>query len=274
MKIVSAHGAHIPAIGFGTWPMRGDECRRAVSAALEAGYRHIDTAAGYGNEREVGEAIRGSGLPRNDIFVTTKISPSEFAEGRMQRAAEAGVRNLAVDQVDLILLHWPSHTIPAADAIRTLNDVKRRGMTRHIGVSNFTTKLLAEAWAATEEPIAVNQCEYHPHLNQDRLIADCRARGMAFTAYAPIGRGEVLGDPKIKAIAERLGKTPAQIIVRWLIQQDGIVAIPKSANPRRIRENFDVFGFELSPADMAAIHALARRSGRVVDPSDGPDWDP
>jgi diketogulonate reductase-like aldo/keto reductase len=274
MQFVTAHGAKIPAIGFGTWPMRGEECVRAVAAALEAGYRHVDTASGYGNEREVGEAIRASGVPREEIFVTTKIGPSDLAEGVMQRAAATSLANLGMEEVDLILIHWPSRTLPTADTIRTLNDVKRRGMARHIGVSNFTTKLLAEAWKATKEPIVTNQCEYHPHLNQDRLIAACRARGMAFTSYAPVGRGEVLRDPTVRSIAERLGKTPAQVVLRWHIQQDGVVAIPKSARPERIRENFAVFDFVLAAEDMAAISGLSRPTGRVVDPSDvAPGWD-
>ena len=274
MQFVTAHGAKIPAIGFGTWPMRGEECVRAVAAALEAGYRHVDTASGYGNEREVGEAIRASGVPREEIFVTTKIGPSDLAEGVMQRAAATSLANLGMEEVDLILIHWPSRTLPTADAIRTLNDVKRRGMARHIGVSNFTTKLLAEAWKATKEPIVTNQCEYHPHLNQDRLIAACRARGMAFTSYAPVGRGEVLRDPTVRSIAERLGKTPAQVVLRWHIQQNGVVAIPKSAKPARIRENFQVFDFALKAEDMVEISGLSRPTGRVVDPSDvAPGWD-
>jgi len=274
MQFVTAHGAKIPAIGFGTWPMRGEECVRAVAAALEAGYRHVDTASGYGNEREVGEAIRASGVPREEIFVTTKIGPSDLAEGVMQRAAATSLANLGMEEVDLILIHWPSRTLPTADTIRTLNDVKRRGMARHIGVSNFTTKLLAEAWKATKGPIVTNQCEYHPHLNQDRLIAACRARGMAFTSYAPVGRGEVLRDPTVRSIAERLGKTPAQVVLRWHIQQDGVVAIPKSAKPARIRENFQVFDFALKAEDMVEISGLSRPTGRVVDPSDvAPGWD-
>lgn len=274
MLYVTAHGAKIPAIGFGTWPMRGDECRRAVSAALEAGYRHIDTAAGYSNEREVGEAIRGSGIPRDDIFVTTKVGPSNLAEGVMQEAVASSLKQLGMEEVDLLLIHWPSRTLAAADTILTLNDVKRRGLARHIGVSNYTAALLEESWAATEEPIVVNQCEYHPYLSQEKVLAACRAHGMAFTSYSPVGRGGELADPVVTGVAERIGRTPAQVVIRWHIQQHGVVAIPKSARPSRIRENFGVFDFELEPGDMAAISALARPDGRVIDPSDvAPDWD-
>lgn len=274
MQFVTAHGAEIPAIGFGTWKMRGEACVRAVVAALEAGYRHIDTASGYDNEREVGEAIRASGVPRDDIFLTTKIRPSDLAEGDMQRAVAESLAQLGMDEVDLILIHWPSPLLPVADTIRPLNDVRRRGMARHIGVSNFTTRLLAEAWDVTEEPLAANQCEYHPRLNQDKLIAACRAHGMAFTAYSPIGRGAVLSDPVVRGIAERLGRTPAQIVLRWLIQQDGVVAIPKSADEQRIRENIDVFGFALEGEDMAAIADLARPDGRMTrNATLAPEWD-
>ncbi len=274
MHFVAAHGASIPSIGFGTWPMKGRECVRAVAAALEAGYRHIDTAAGYENEREVGEAIRDSGLARSDVFITTKIRPWDLAEGDMQRAAAESLRRLGVEQVDLILIHWPSRTLPVADTIRTLNDVKRRGIARHIGVSNFTTKLLSEAWEATEEPLVTNQCEYHPQLNQDKVIAACRARGMAFTAYSPVGQGGLLGDPAVAAIAGRLGRTPAQVVLRWHMQQKYVVAIPKSSAPQRIRENITIFDFDLEPEDMTAISALARVSVRLVQAPDlAPAWD-
>jgi diketogulonate reductase-like aldo/keto reductase len=274
MQFVTAHGAKIPAIGFGTWPMRGRECVRAVVAALQAGYRHVDTAAGYANEQDVGEAIRSASIRRDEIFVTTKIGPSDLAEGDMQRAVAASLRKLGMDHVDLILIHWPSRTLPVADTIRPLNDVKRRGMASHIGVSNFTTTLLAEAWEATDEPIAVNQCEYHPRLNQDKVIGACRARGMAFTSYSPIGRGDALGEPVVQRIAERLHRTAAQVVLRWHIQQDGVIAIPKSAHPERIRENFGVFDFALEADDMAAISGLAQPNGRILLARDiGPEWD-
>ena len=275
MHHVEAHGAKIPAIGFGTWPMRGEACRRAVSEALEAGYRHIDTAAMYQNEREVGEAIRGSGVPRDSVFVTTKIGAESLAEGDLQRAVAASLKKLGMDQVDLVLIHWPSRRLSAADTIRTLNDVKRRGMARHIGVSNYTTRLLEESWAASEAPIVVNQCEYHPYLNQAKVIAACRAHGTAFTSYSPLGKGtELLSDPVVTAIAERFGRTPAQVVLRWHIQQDGVIAVPKSGTPSRIRENLAVFDFALGSEEMAAVSGLAKPDGRVIDPCDAaPDWD-
>jgi diketogulonate reductase-like aldo/keto reductase len=272
--VVEAHGARIPAIGFGTWPMKGADCVRAVSVALASGYRHIDTAAGYRNEAEVGEAVRASGVARAEIFITTKITPWDLAEGDMQRAAERSVEALGGDAVDLILIHWPSRTIPVADTIRSLNDVQRRGLARHIGISNFTTALLAEAWAATEAPLAAIQCEYHPHLRQEKLLAAARARAMAFIAYAPIGQGAALSEAPVLAAAARHGRTPAQVVLRWLVQQDGVAAIPKSATLARIRENCDVFDFSLTTEEMPALSGLARSDGRIVrDPELAPAWD-
>lgn len=274
MDFVTAHGARIPAIGFGTFPMRGETCVKAVEAALGCGYRHIDTAAGYNNEPEVGEAVRASGVPRDQIFITTKIRPEDLAAGDMQRAVEQSLKAIGIDVVDLVLIHWPSQTIPAGQTVRTLNDVHRRGLARHIGISNFNVKLVEQAWAATEVPLACNQCEYHPYLDQKPLLAACRARGMAFTAYAPVGWGQELGDPAVVAIAQALGRTPAQVVLRWLIQQPGVVAIPKSASPDRIRENLDVFGFSLGDAQMSALAALARPGSRLIgSPVFDPDWE-
>jgi len=274
MHLVQAHGARIPAIGLGTWPMRGQSCVRAVVAALQAGYRHIDTAASYGNEAEVGEAIAAAGVPAGEIFVTTKVWPTDIAEGDLQHSVEASLARLGLDAVDLALIHWPSRNVPVAESIAALNDVRTRGLARHIGVSNFNVDLLEAAWAASEAPLAALQCEYHPRLDQSKLLAAARARGMAFTAYAPLGRGRVLDERPVVEIARAHGRTPSQVVLRWLIQQPGVVAVPKSATPARIAENLDVFGFALSEAEMAAISALARPGGRIVDVAGhAPAWD-
>ena len=201
VQTVTAHGATIPVIGFGTWNIGGDICARAVEEALKVGYRHIDTAAGYRNEDVVGRAIKASGVPREEIFLTTKVAPEDLADDDFQRSADRSVKLLGVDQVDLLLIHWPSKTIPVAETIRSLNKAKERGVTRHIGVSNFTTALLKEAWAATQAPLVTNQCEYHPYLNQDRVLAVCRQHGMIFTAFSPLAREAVLTDPVINEIA-------------------------------------------------------------------------
>jgi 2,5-diketo-D-gluconate reductase B len=272
MLTVTAHGATLPAIGLGTWQLNGETASAAVAAALEAGYRHIDTAIGYGNETEVGEGLRRAGVARDQIFLTSKIPPEQLGADDMMRAAEASLRRLRVDQLDLLLIHWPSRTLTAAETIRSLNRVKQRGLTRHIGVSNYTVRLLDEAWSATEEPIVVNQCEHHPYLDQSKLRAATERHGTAFVAYCPLGRAEALDEPVIKDIAGRLGRAPAQIVLRWQIQK-GCAAIPKSAHPARIRQNLDIDGFELAAADMDAIDALRTDGSRICDSAFSPDWD-
>jgi diketogulonate reductase-like aldo/keto reductase len=270
---VAANGAAIPAIGLGTWQLRGDACVDAVATALAAGYRHVDTAAMYGNEEAVGAGLKASGLDRDAVFVTTKVWYEDLGDGDFERSAEASLRRLGLSDVDLLLIHWPNPAIATADAIRNLCSAKRRGLARHVGVANFTVALLDEAVAAATEPLVTNQCEYHPYLDQTAVRDACRRHGMAFTSYSPLGRGEVVNEGVIGEIAERHGRTPGQIILRWHVQQPGVIAIPKSGHPGRIRENIDVFDFTLSEDEMARIHALARPDGRMVSPSWAPDWD-
>jgi 2,5-diketo-D-gluconate reductase B len=275
LQVVSAHGANIPVIGYGTWRLTGEECARGVAEALRVGYRHIDTAASYDNEDRVAEGIRAAGVPRDEIFITTKVRPGDLEEARFFASVERSLGKLEVDKVDLLLIHWPSKVLTVAETIATLNAVKSRGWTRHIGVSNFTVRLLAEAWAASEAPLVTNQCEFHPYLNQDKLRAAVADKGMIFTAYAPLGRGVVFDDPAIVEIASRHGLTPAQVVLRWDIQQGGMVTIPKSATPARIRENLDIFDFALADEEMAAISALSKTHRRRVANPAGitPDWD-
>lgn len=275
MQVVSAHGATIPVLGFGTWNLSDAECVRAVADAIKIGYRHIDTAAGYRNEDKVGEGIRAGGIARKDLFVTTKVAPEDLEDKAFKASVERSLKQIGVDQLDLLLIHWPSQVYSVAEIIGTLNAVKRAGWTRHIGVSNFPTKLLAEAWAATKEPLVTNQCEYHPYLNQDKLLAACREKGMIFTAYSPLGREIVLENPVINDIAKRKNKAPAQVVLRWAVQQDRVITIPKSRKDSHIRANFDIFDFALSDEEMAAISGLSRmHKHRVADPgSGGPVWD-
>ena len=271
--LVHANGAAIPAIGLGTWPMKGEEAARAVARALETGYRAVDTAAMYGNEDAVGEGLRAAGVPRADVFVTTKVWYTDLAPGALQRSAEASLKRLGLDQVDLLLIHWPSPDIPLEGSIAALCDAKRRGLARHVGVSNFPVALLDRAVSLATEPLVANQCEYHPHLDQTKLLAACRRHGLAFLSYAPIGKGAVLEDAAVRGVAARHGRTPAQVVLRWHVQQDGVAAIPKSANPQRIAENLDVFGFTLSDEDMRAVSGLALPDGRMVAPGWSPSWD-
>jgi diketogulonate reductase-like aldo/keto reductase len=272
--LVHANGAAIPALGLGTWPMKGEEASAAVMRALETGYRAIDTAAMYGNEDAVGEGLRASRVPRGEVFVTTKVWYTDLAPGTLQRSAEASLKRLGLDEVDLLLIHWPNPAIALEGSIAALCEARRRGLARHIGVSNFPAALLERAAAMATEPLVANQCEYHPHLDQTKVLSACRRHGLAFLSYAPIGKGAVLQDNAVRDIAARHGRTPAQVVLRWHVQQDGVAAVPKSANPRRIAENLDVFGFTLSEDEMRALSSLSRPDGRMVAPAWSPKWDP
>jgi len=265
--IVEANGARIPAIGLGTWQLRAEACAEAVRRGLEAGYRHVDTAAMYDNEEAVGAGLESSGLDRGEVFVTTKVWYTDIAPGALERSAEASLRRLGLDAVDLLLIHWPSAEIPLADSMKALANARRRGLARHIGISNFSAKLVGQAVAACDEPLVANQCEYHPYLNQDRVRAACARHGLAFTSYCPLGKGDLTRDPTIRRIAEAHGRTPAQVILRWHVQQPGTVAIPKSGNRERIAENLGVFDFALTDDEMRHISGLARPDGRMVSPA-------
>ena len=271
--LVRANGAAIPAIGLGTWDLRGEACATAVRWALQAGYRHIDTASMYDNEEAVGEGLRAGGVPRHEVFVTTKVWPDDLKPGDLERSAEASLRRLGLDQVDLLLIHWPNAAIPLPGTIDALCKVKRAGLARHIGVANFTVSLLEEAVRLASEPLVANQCEYHPYLDQGAVLAACRRHGLALTSYCPVGRAAVFSEPAVRDIAKAHGKTPAQVVLRWQMQQPGVVAIPKSGDKGRIAENIAVFDFALTDEEMRRISGLARRDGRMVAPSFAPKWD-
>ncbi len=274
MDIVKANSAEIPAIGFGTWTLKGETAARLVDHAVRTGYRHVDTAAMYANEEAVGDGLRASGVPRDDVFVTTKIWHTDIADGDLQRSLEASLGRLGVDQVDLALIHWPSRSVPLAESIRALNQVRDSGLTRHIGVANFTVALLDEAVALSANPLVCNQIEHHPFLDQDRVMAACRRHGVAVVSYCPLARGaDLFAAPPVAAAAARHGKTPAQVVLRWHVQQAGVAAIPRSSNPGRVAENLDVFDFALDEAEMAAISALRSRNHRICDFDFSPDWD-
>ncbi len=255
---VSANGAEIPAIGFGTWELRGRTARRSVEAALDVGYRHIDTAAMYGNESEVGEAIAAHPTSREDIFVTTKVWASEAGDGPFQRSAEASLKRLKLDIIDLLLIHWPSQTVSIKEQIFALCDAKRRGLTCHIGISNFSVAQVEEAVALADAPIVTNQIEHHPWREQGALFEACRRHGISVTSYSPLGKARRLNDPVLAAIARAKAKTPAEVVLRWQIQQPMNIAIPRSSKPERIAENFGVFDFALTEEEMQRISALGR----------------
>jgi diketogulonate reductase-like aldo/keto reductase len=278
-KHVMIGQTRIPGIGLGTWTLAGDACAQLIAGAIKAGYRHIDTAVAYGNEEAVGqglrEGIRQAGIHRDDIFLTTKVWHDQIGQGDLQRSAEASLKRLNVTDVDLLLIHWPNPAIPLRDSIAALGDARRTGLAKNIGVSNFTVAMIAEAAALTTEPLIVNQCEFHPHLDASKVRAATVKHGMAFEAYTPLGRGAiggVLDEPVVKAIAARAGRTPAQVVLRWHLQQ-GLIAIPRSSNLGRATENLAVYDFELGAADMAALSSLARPDGRVVKVAFAPQWD-
>jgi 2,5-diketo-D-gluconate reductase B len=269
---LSAHGAEIPAIGFGTSSL-GD-CGEVVATALKLGYRHIDTAWKYGTERGVGEGIRASGVPRGEIFLTTKVSHEYLRTDDFASSVDESLANLGVDFVDLLLVHWPNPEIPLREPIAALAKAKRAGLARHVGVANFNIALLDEAIRLCPEPLVNLQAEYHAHLDQTKLTQACRERGLIFTAYCPLGRGRLLHDPVLAEIAARKGRTFAQIALRWLIQQGNIIPIPRSSNAKRMAENLDVFDFALSAEEMARIAARKRPDGRIADPAGrAPAWD-
>ena len=263
--VFSAHGAAVPAVGFGTSPMTGGMSPETVVAALAAGYRHIDTARKYGTEPAVGEAMRASGLPRGDIFLTTKVSHENLRPDDFARSVDQSLAALGVDYVDLLLVHWPNPQIPLTETMPALARAKREGLARHIGVANFNIALLDQAIALCPEPLAVLQAEYHPYLDQSKLLAAVRERGLVYVAYCPLGRGRLFGDAVLTEIAQRHGRSVAQIALRWLLQQN-VASIPFSSNPQRIADNYNVFDFELGDDEMRRISALKRADGRVANP--------
>jgi diketogulonate reductase-like aldo/keto reductase len=269
---LSAHGAEIPAIGFGTSSL-GD-CGEIVATALKVGYRHIDTAWKYGTEPGVGEGMRVSGVSRSEIFLTTKVSHEFLRADDFARSVDESLKTLGVDFVDLLLVHWPNPEIPLSEPIPALARAKRQGLTRHIGVANFNIAMLDEAIRLCPEPLVNLQAEYHAHLDQTKLIEACRWRGLIFTAYCPLGRGRLLRDPVLADIAARKGRPLAQIALRWLVQQGNIIPIPRSSNPARMAENLGVFDFALSEEEMKRIAALKRPDSRIADPvGRAPAWD-
>ncbi|MEZ5906357.1 MAG: aldo/keto reductase [Geminicoccaceae bacterium] len=273
MIIVEANGARIPAIGFGTWALPQERVQALVEHAIATGYRHVDTAKAYGNEKEVGAGIKASGVRRDDIFLTTKIWPDQFRADELKRAADERLKLLGVDAVDLLLLHWPARDVPLAETIGALNEVRDAGKARHIGISNFTVAMIDEAVRLSAAPLVTNQVEYHPFLSQAKVMAALQRHGMALTAYCPIARGKVLGDPVIGAVAEAHGRSATQVTLRWLVQQTGVVAIPRSSNEARITENLQVFDFALSDEEMRRISALGSPTGRLVNGAFAPVWD-
>ena len=270
---VSAHDAQMPAIGYGTMEFSG-RAPELIAAAIASGYRHIDTARKYGTEQFVGEGIRASGIARGELFVTTKVTELDAREADFMRSVETSLKTLGLDYVDLLLVHWPQPKVPFAETLGALAKAKRQGLARNIGVSNFTLAMLDEAVHACPEPLVTNQLEYHCYLPQDRMLAALKRHGMILTAYCPVARGKLLDDPVVGEIAKAHGKTPAQICLRWLIQQPGVAAVPRALEERHIADNIDVFDFSLTDEEMRRLSSLRSRRIRIADPPErAPKWD-
>ena len=272
MRFVEANGARIPAIGLGTWELRGRDCARVVEQALKLGYRHIDTAQIYENEREVGDGVRASGVRRDEIFLTTKIWTTHFAPNDLERSAKERLVRMRMSEVDLLLLHWPNPHVPLEETLGALAHAKQAGLTRHIGVSNFTVALIEEAVALCPEPLVCNQVEFHPYLDQTKVKEACARHGIALVAYSPIAKGRIKTDGTLIRIGRAHHKTPAQICLRWLVQQN-VSAIPRTSKIERLSENIDIFDFRLSDKEMHEISQLHSETGRLTDYAFAPKWD-
>lgn len=272
MEWVETQGAKIPAVGFGTITLKGDVCARAVQHAAQLGYRHFDTATFYGNEQDVGEGLRHAGVARDELFVTTKVRQSNLAPGDFERSVESSLKALGLDYLDLLLIHWPNPEIPQAVSIGELCKAKRNGLAKHIGVANFTVALLDEAVGLATEPLAVNQVEVHPFLDQSKVIAACRRHDMAVTAYCPLARGQIPSSETLARIGKAHGKSASQVSLRYLLQL-GLIVLPRSATPAHMQQNIDVFDFMLNETEMAEIRQLSTANLRMVDPPYRPQWD-
>jgi diketogulonate reductase-like aldo/keto reductase len=257
VPVVEAHGARIPALGLGTWALRGRTCARMVEEALRLGYRHIDTAEMYENEREVGEGLRASGVPREEVFITTKVWSSNLAPDDFAHSVRQSVARLRVAQVDLLLIHWPNPRIPLAQTIPALCKAKTDGFARHVGVSNFDTKLVNEAVRLASEPLVNDQIEWHPFIDQSATRNACRKHGLAVTAYSPVAKGRAANNKTLAAVGTRHGKSATQVALRFLLQ-DGAIVIPRTSRAERLAENFTVFDFTLSAGEISEIRKLAR----------------
>ena len=265
---IKTRSVEVPTLGFGTYRLTGNEGIKSIEYALQIGYKHLDTAGVYENEEEVGKAIKNSGINRDNIFLTTKVFPTDFK--RLLLAVEESLKKLKTDHIDLLLLHWPSDDETNKIAIDHLNEALNRGYTKSIGVSNFNLIQLANA--ITQAPIICNQVEYHPFLSQQKMLTYLKEQKMFLTAYSPLAKGRVFKDAILKELAVKYKRTTSQLALRWLIQQEDIAVIPKASSTERVKENMNIFDFELTNEDMQIIFKLSNEK-RITDPAWAPDWD-
>ncbi|MDT4841215.1 2,5-diketo-D-gluconic acid reductase B [compost metagenome] len=270
--LTTANGLHMPQLGLGTWPMKGEECTGAVVQALELGYRHIDTATAYENEDAVGQALRLTRVPREDIHLTTKVWWDKLQPAAMRQSLEDSLRALGTEQVDLFMIHWPAKDWDLRQSIETLVALREEGKARNIGVANFPLGLLRQVVEELGAPLSVIQVEYHVLLDQQRLLDYARAHDLALTAYTPLARGLAAEQPAIREIAAKHGVLPSQVALKWLLDQDGVAAIPKASSRANQQANLDALKVQLDDADRALIAALPKGK-RVVSPDFAPTWD-
>lgn len=253
MEYKKAKEITLPVLGLGTWQMRGKECQQAVETALELGYRHIDTAQMYRNEQDIGDALQNSDIPRDEIFLTTKLLQSNLRADDVERSFAMSLERLQMDYVDLLLIHSPNPTMPISETIDAMNALQDAGKVKYIGVSNFSVQEMQDAMKVSRTPIITNQVEYNPFNNQQKILEFCRKQDIALTAYTPLARNRVTRDKTIKEIASKYGKTSAQVTLRWLIQQKNVITIPKSSDSKHLKENIDIFDFSISDGEMQKI---------------------
>ena len=275
-NIRTAGQANIPVLGLGTWQSTGQDCIDVVSQGLKMGYEHIDTAQAYGNEKEVGQGIKQSGIARDKFFLTTKIFPDDmkFEPEKLVAAAKRSLENLDTDYVDLLLLHWPDDRVPLSETIPALCELQKQGLTRNIGVSNFNIANIIEAKKYADVPIVVNQVEFHPFIKQHTLQNFLNNHHILLEAYSPLARGDVFDNETIKEIADRHGITPAQVSLAWILSDKHRIAIPKTSNPDHLQGNLDAINVQLSADEIEKINKLARSDGRKIKhPDYSPEWD-
>ncbi|UPV76468.1 aldo/keto reductase (plasmid) [Halorussus limi] len=253
MEYVETGGARIPKLGLGTWQNTGSECTETVRTALDLGYRHVDTAQAYDNEAAVGEGIARAEVDRDEVFLTTKVWRSNLRYDDVLDSVRDSLDRLGVEYVDLLLAHWPHPRVPVAETLEAMTELRESGAVKNVGVSNFTLSQLREARGVADVPLVANQVLYHPYKDQSDLQRYCATNGVALVAYSPLARGDVLSDDLLERIGDRYDKTAAQVALRWLLQQDGVVAIPKASSRAHLEQNADVFDFSLTDEEAARI---------------------
>lgn len=269
--VVEAAGARIPRLGLGTWQLEGDACVRTVEEALSLGFRHLDTAQMYENEEAVGRGLRQAGVPRDQVFVTTKIWRENLDRDGVLRSTEASLKRLGLDAVDLLLVHWPDPGVPLEETLGAMQELQQQGKVAHLGVSNFPVAWLEKALEIA--PVVCDQVEYHALLAQPALLQALRSRGLALVAYSPLAHGRLLEEPAVRDVAERLGASPAQVALRWLLDQEKVVAIPKASKRAHLEDDLRALELELDAQARERLDTLSSRGERTLDPDFAPRWD-